>query len=79
MAAAERVSEIVGPIALELGINGLGERLGYGAEQAKNILEDNDLETLRLSEAYAAGVNEYIESADSWDNSITGRVKMFKL
>jgi penicillin G amidase len=61
MAAAGRISEIVGPIALELDRMTRRKGLGYGAELGQKYLEDNDPETLRLVEAYAAGVNEYID------------------
>ncbi|MFT4856201.1 MAG: penicillin amidase [Algoriphagus sp.] len=61
MAAAGRVSEIVGPIALDLDRMTRRKGLGYGAELGQKYLEDNDPETLRLAKAYAAGVNEYIE------------------
>jgi penicillin amidase len=61
MAAAGRISEIVGPIALELDRMTRRKGLGYGAELGQKYLEYNDPETLRLAEAYAAGVNEYID------------------
>lgn len=61
MAAAGRISEIVGPIALELDRMTRRKGLGYGAELGQKYLEDNDPETLRLAKAYAAGVNEYID------------------
>jgi penicillin amidase len=61
MAAAGRISEIVGPIALELDRMTRRKGLGYGAELGQKYLEENDPETLRLAEAYAAGVNEYID------------------
>jgi penicillin amidase len=57
MAAAGRISEIVGPIALELDRMTRRKGLGYGAELGQKYLEYNDPETLRLAEAYAAGVN----------------------
>lgn len=61
MAAAGRISEIVGPIALELDRMTRRKGLGYGAELGLKYLEENDSESLRLAEAYAAGVNEYID------------------
>lgn len=60
MAAAGRISEIVGPIALELDRMTRRKGLGYGAELGEKYLKDNDPEMLRLAEAYAEGVNEYI-------------------
>lgn len=61
MAAAGRISEIVGPIALELDRMTRRKGLAYGAELGLKYLEENDTETLALVEAYADGVNQYIE------------------
>ncbi|GAA0880928.1 penicillin acylase family protein [Algoriphagus jejuensis] len=60
MAAAGRVSEIVGPIALELDRMTRRKGLAYGAELGMKYLQENDTETLALVEAYADGVNQYI-------------------
>lgn len=60
MAAAGRVSEIVGPVALELDRMTRRKGLAYGAELGLKYLEENDPETLALVEAYADGVNQYI-------------------
>ncbi len=60
MAASGRISEIVGPIALDLDRMTRRKGLAYGAELGMTFLKENDPETLRLAEAYAAGVNEYI-------------------
>jgi len=59
-AAAGRISEIVGPIALDLDRMTRRKGLGFGAELGLEYLKKNDPETLRFAEAYAAGVNEYI-------------------
>lgn len=60
MAAAGRISEIVGPIAIELDRMTRRKGLAYGAEVGLKYIEENDPETLRLVEAYADGVNQYI-------------------
>ncbi|MBA4301669.1 penicillin amidase [Algoriphagus alkaliphilus] len=60
MAAAGRVSEIVGPIALELDRMTRRKGLAFGAEVGLKYIEENDPETLRLVEAYTDGVNQYI-------------------
>lgn len=60
MAAAGRVSEIVGPIALEVDRMTRRKGLAFGAEVGLKYIEENDPETLRLIEAYADGVNQYI-------------------
>ena len=60
MAAAGRISEIVGPIAIELDRMTRRKGLAYGAELGMKYLQENDPETLALIEAYAEGVNQYI-------------------
>ncbi|GAB3218717.1 penicillin acylase family protein [Algoriphagus aestuariicola] len=60
MAAAGRVSEIVGPIALDLDRMTRRKGLAFGAELGMKFLQENDPETLALVEAYADGVNQYI-------------------
>lgn len=61
MAAAGRISEIVGPIALDLDRMTRRKGLGYGAELGLKFLQEKDPETLRFLEAYADGVNQYID------------------
>lgn len=61
MAASGRISEIVGSIAVELDRMTRRKGLGYGAELGLKYLEENDQETLMLAEAYADGVNQYID------------------
>ncbi|MCH7398354.1 penicillin acylase family protein [Belliella sp. DSM 107340] len=60
MAAAGRVSEIVGEIALDLDRMTRRKGLPFAAEQGLEFLEKNDPETFKLVNAYAAGVNQYI-------------------
>jgi penicillin G amidase len=59
-AAAGRISEIVGPLALELDRMTRRKGLAYGADLGLKYLQENDPETLALVEAYADGVNQYI-------------------
>lgn len=61
MAASGRISEIVGPIAIELDRMTRRKGLGYGAELGLKYLQENDPEILKLAEAYADGVNQYID------------------
>ena len=59
-AAAGRLAELVGPIALELDRMTRRKGLAYGAELGIDYLMKEDPETLALVEAYADGVNQYI-------------------
>ncbi|WP_304517758.1 penicillin acylase family protein [Cecembia rubra] len=61
MAAAGRISEIVGPAAIELDRMTRRKGLAYSAEQAVHHIRNNDPETYRLIEAYSDGVNQYID------------------
>ncbi len=61
MAAAGRIAELVGPVALELDRMTRRKGLAYGAELGMKYLEENDPESLLLIEAYADGVNQYID------------------
>ncbi|HAH37223.1 MAG TPA: penicillin acylase family protein [Algoriphagus sp.] len=65
MAAAGRISEIVGPVALELDRMTRRKGLAYGAELGLAYLKEKDPETLKLVEAYAEGVNAYIDQISS--------------
>lgn len=60
MAAAGRISEIVGPVAIELDRMTRRKGLAYGAEKGLEFLS-KDPQTLALMEAYADGVNQYID------------------
>ena len=64
MAAAGRISEIVGPIAIELDRMTRRKGLTFGAELGMKYLKENDRETLALIEAYAEGVNQYISQLE---------------
>ena len=61
MAAAGRISEIVGPMALDLDRMTRRKGLAFGAELGLKFLRENDPKTLALVEAYADGVNQYID------------------
>lgn len=60
LAAAGRVSEIVGPIAIDLDRITRRKGLPFAAEQGLQFLESSDPESLKFLNAYAAGVNLYI-------------------
>lgn len=59
-AAAGRLAELVGPMALELDRMTRRKGLAYGAELGIDYLKKEDPATLALVEAYADGVNQYI-------------------
>ncbi|MDR7130515.1 penicillin amidase [Algoriphagus sp. 4150] len=61
MAAAGRISEIVGPIALDLDRMTRRKGLAYGAEMGMKFIQENDPDSFLLLEAYADGVNQYID------------------
>jgi penicillin G amidase len=62
MAAAGRISEIVGPMAIELDRMTRRKGLAYGAETSLLYIQKEHPDTYELVEAYADGVNQYIES-----------------
>lgn len=62
MAASGRISEIVGDIALDLDRMARRKGLPHAAEVAMLYLEKNEPETIKLVEAYADGVNQYIDN-----------------
>lgn len=64
MAAAGRLSEIVGPMALDLDRMTRRKGLAYGAEIGIKFTQESDPETFLLLEAYADGVNQYIDQLD---------------
>src|SRR5690606_36057611 len=68
MAAAGRISEIVGQSAIEFDRMQRRKGLGFGAEAGIAYLESEDPETLRKISAYADGVNQYINrlSRSQW-------------
>lgn len=61
MAAAGRISEIVGPIAIDLDRMTRRKGLAYGAELGMKFIQESDPESFLLLEAYADGVNQYID------------------
>lgn len=60
MAAAGRISEIVGSQAIDLDRMTRRKGLAYGAEKGMTFIQENDPESFLLLEAYADGVNQYI-------------------
>ncbi|MBY5950930.1 penicillin acylase family protein [Algoriphagus marincola] len=64
MAAAGRISEIVGPVALELDRMTRRKGLAYGAELGYEFVKENHPEMMPLIDAFADGVNQYVESLD---------------
>ncbi|WP_194973842.1 penicillin acylase family protein [Aquiflexum lacus] len=62
MAAAGRVSEIVGPVALELDRMTRRKGLPYSAEISETYIQNNYPDTYTLLVAYAEGVNQYIQN-----------------
>ncbi len=61
MAAAGRISEIVGPVAIELDRMSRRKGLPFSAEQAVQFIKSGDTETYKLLEAYSDGVNQFID------------------
>ncbi|MCE7055313.1 penicillin acylase family protein [Algoriphagus sp. AGSA1] len=61
MAAAGRISEIVGSIALDLDRMTRRKGLAYGAEKGMEFIKTEDPKSYKLLEAYADGVNQYID------------------
>ncbi|REG91467.1 penicillin acylase family protein [Algoriphagus antarcticus] len=61
MAAGGRISEIVGPLALDLDRMTRRKGLAYGAEKGMKFIQENDPDSYLLLEAYADGVNQYID------------------
>ncbi len=62
MAAAGRISEIVGPVAIELDRMTRRKGLAYSAENALQFIKNDNPEAYELVEAYTDGVNQYIET-----------------
>jgi len=62
-AAAGRVSEIIGEGALDYDRQSRRRGMGFGAEQAVKKMQE-DPETKAFAEAYAEGVNSYIDQLD---------------
>ena len=62
MAASGRISEIVGPMALELDRITRRKGLPYSAEMSLVYIQNNFPDTFILLEAYSEGVNQYIQN-----------------
>jgi penicillin G amidase len=60
MAAAGRISEIVGPVTIELDRMTRRKGLAFGAETSLAYIQKEHPDTYELLEAYADGVNQYI-------------------
>ncbi|KEO74511.1 penicillin acylase family protein [Anditalea andensis] len=67
MAAAGRVSEIVGSRAIDFDRMQRRKGLGYGAEAGLHELHLNDTVSLKWIEAYSDGINQYINSLNYAD------------
>ncbi|MEN2281223.1 penicillin acylase family protein [Algoriphagus sp. SE2] len=77
-AAAGRISEIVGDVALDIDRIARRKGLGYGAELGMEFLKNNDPETLAFLEAYASGVNQYIESLSPGQTPVEYKILNYK-
>ena len=71
--AAGRISEIIGEVALDYDRRERRMGLEFGAEQALKAMYE-DPKTMELVEAYALGVNDYINQLD--DKSIPVEYKL---
>lgn len=60
MAAAGRISEIVGPIALDVDKLARRKGLPFSAENAMSYIKESDPESYLLVQSYTDGVNQYI-------------------
>ncbi|UZD23025.1 penicillin acylase family protein [Algoriphagus halophytocola] len=60
MAAAGRIAEIVGPMAIDLDRMTRRKGLAFGVDKTMEYLSAEDPGSLALLEAYADGVNQYI-------------------
>lgn len=74
MAAAGRISEIVGPIAIELDRMTRRKGLAFAAENSLQYIQKEHPDTYELVEAYADGVNQYIESLSAGDLPIEYKI-----
>jgi penicillin amidase len=74
MAAAGRISEIVGPVAIELDRMTRRKGLGFSAENSLEYIQKEHPDTFILLEAYADGVNQYIESLQFSDFPIEYKI-----
>lgn len=77
-AAAGRLSEIIGEGALSYDRTERRRGMGYGAEQSIAHMEKNDPETLAFVQAYADGVNAYIDQLHPRDYPIEYKLLDYK-
>ena len=75
--AAGRISEIVGKAALNYDRQERRKGMGYGAEQAINKMQE-DPETAQFIEAYAEGVNDYINQLQAKDIPVEYKLLDYK-
>ncbi|MCS4433126.1 penicillin acylase family protein [Aquiflexum gelatinilyticum] len=78
MAAAGRISEIVGPIAIELDRMTRRKGLAFAAENSLQFIQKEHPDTYELLEAYADGVNQYIESLSAGELPIEYKILDYK-
>ncbi len=78
MAASGRISEIVGPVAIELDRMTRRKGLAFSAESALLYVQKEHPDTYELLEAYADGVNQYIESMGASDRPIEYKILDYK-
>ena len=76
-AAAGRLSEIIGDEALEYDRQERRRGMGYGAEKALEAMNE-DTETSKYVEAYADGVNAYINQLDPIDYPVEYKLLDYK-
>ena len=75
--AAGRISEIVGKAALNYDRQERRKGMGYGAEQAIAKMQE-DPETAQFIEAYAEGVNDYINQLQAKDIPVEYKLLDYK-
>lgn len=78
LAAEGRLSEIVGPIALERDREMRRKGLGFGARNKLKYLQRKDPETLALMNAYAEGVNAYIDQLSQGELPLEYKLLAYK-
>ena len=76
-ASAGRLSEIIGEAALNYDRQERRRGMGYGAEQTVKKMSQ-DQETMAIVEAYAAGVNSYINQLDPKDYPVEYKLLDYK-
>ena len=74
MAAAGRISEIVGPVAIELDRMTRRKGLAFAAENSLQYIQKEHPDIYELVEAYADGVNQYIESLSAGELPIEYKI-----